>query len=215
MIDKTRLHTKIQETAAMLFKDIQVMNEDELNGNLRYFAEKAKDVAESILEDYIFSVVEKYTEGSHAISDENILSQFINFSSGYQQQMLLWINDNRLTIKEVSFKVPNNEPIDDESNMVSPTMIMGVGTALAVGLYIFTNVWVALASEIITLVIAKKQKNRIAKQHTLKQEIEKNRYEATLRAKKDELVNGMIAELEKWLDLGEDASNKILTSFGI
>ena len=96
MIDKTMLNKKIREAADLLLRDIQLMGPDELNENLRYFAEKAKNVAEGILEEYIFSVVSNYTEGINAIKDTEILSKFINFSSGYQQQMLDWIKNNPL-----------------------------------------------------------------------------------------------------------------------
>lgn len=51
MIDKTMLNKKIREAADLLLRDIQLMGPDELNENLRYFAEKAKNVAEGILED--------------------------------------------------------------------------------------------------------------------------------------------------------------------
>lgn len=80
MIDKTMLNKKIREAADLLLRDIQLMGPDELNENLRYFAEKAKNVAEGVLEEYIFSVVSNYTEGFNAIKDTEILSKFINFS---------------------------------------------------------------------------------------------------------------------------------------
>ena len=215
MIDKTMLNKKIREAADMLFTDIQLMNPHELNENLRYFAEKAKNVAEGILEEYIFSVLSNYTEGVNSIKDTEILSKFINFSSGYQQQMLDWIKNNPLEVKEEVFEIPQAKSVTTDKGEISPKVIFGAGTALAVGLFIFTNVWIALAAEIITIFLTKYQNERITKQNSIKEEIEKKRYEASLHAKKDELVNGMISELEKWLDLGETASKKIITSFGM
>ena len=208
MIDKTMLNKKIREAAYMLFTDIQLMNPNELNENLRYFAEKAKNVAEGILEEYIFSVVSNYTEGINAIKDTEILSKFINFSSGYQQQMLDWIKNNPLEVKEEMFEMPQAKSVTTDKGEISPKIIFGAGTALAVGLFIFT-------AEIITIFLTVYQNKRITKQNSMKEEIEKKRYEASLHAKKDKLVNGMISELEKWLDLGETVSNNIITSFGI
>jgi len=215
MIDKTMLNKKIREAADLLLRDIQLMGPDELNENLRYFAEKAKNVAEGILEEYIFSVVSNYTEGINAIKDTEILSKFINFSSGYQQQMLDWIKNNPLEVKEEMFEFPQAKSVTTDKGEISPKIIFGAGTALAVGLFIFTNVWITLAAEIITTFLTIYQNKRISKQNSIKEEFEKKRYEASLHAKKDKLVNGMISELEKWLDLGETASNNIITSFGI
>lgn len=163
MIDKTMLNKKIREAADMLFTDIQLMNPDELNENLRYFAEKAKNVAEGILEEYIFSVVSNYTEGVNAIKDTEILSKFINFSSGYQQQMLDWIKNNPLEVKEEVFEIPQAKSVTTDKGEISPKVIFGAGTALAVGLFIFTNVWIALAAEIITIFLTKYQNERITK----------------------------------------------------
>ena len=43
MIDKNNAKIKkIREAADLLLRDIQLMGPDELNENLRYFAEKAK-----------------------------------------------------------------------------------------------------------------------------------------------------------------------------
>ena len=57
--------------------------------------------------------------------------------------------------------------------------------------------------------------DRIAKRCLIELEIEQKQYETAIKAKKDKLINGMIDELEKWLDLGEEASNDILASFNI
>lgn len=214
MIDKTTLNNKVHESANMLLADIQLMNETELQENLRYFAEKAKDIAESIFEEYVFAVVKKYTEGNFTISDPDKLSLFVDFTTGYQQQMLNWIQTHPLEVKEEVFEIPER-PCDNVTiNDISPKVILGVGTAIAVGLFIFTNIWIALAAEILSIVVAKIQKDRITKRRE-ETEIERKRYAIAIEAKKNQLIIGMIDELEKWLDLGEEASGEILTSFNI
>lgn len=215
MINKVILNNKIHESAEMFLADIHLMSEDEVNDNLRYFSEKAKDAAESILEEYIFEVVEKYTSSAFAITDKEKLSAFINLSSGYQQQMLDWIKTHPLEVKEISFIYPKREDFSQETNSLSPTIILGTGTIVAVGLFIFTNIWIALAAEILTLVLTKYQKNKVDKQRAIGAEIQRKQYEAAIKAKKNQLVNGMIVELEKWLDMGESASMSILSTLNV
>lgn len=215
MINKVILNNRIHESADRLFADIQLMTEAELQDNLRYFAEKAKDIAESILEEYIFSTFEKYTSGTSAITDTEILSQFVNLNSGYQQRMLNWIQAHPLQVKEELLNFPKKESFHIETKALSPQIILGSGSLLAVGLFIFTNIWIALAAEILTIAFAKHQNDRIAKRCLIELEIEQKQYETAIKAKKDKLINGMIDELEKWLDLGEEASNDILASFNI
>lgn len=215
MINKVILNNRIHESADRLFADIQLMTEAELQDNLHYFAEKAKDIAESILEEYIFSTFEKYTSGISAITDAEKLAQFINLDSGYQQRMLDWIQAHPLQVKEEMFVCPKKDDFHIETNDLSPQIILGSGTVLAVGLFIFTNMWIALAAEILTIALTKYQNNSIVKRRSIELEIEQKQYETAIKAKKDKLVNGMIYELEKWLDLGEAASNDILSSLNI
>lgn len=215
MINKVILNNKIHESAEMFLADIHLMGEDEVNNNLRYFSEKAKDAAESILEEYIFEVVEKYTSGAFALTDRKKLSAFINLSNGYQQQMLDWIKAHPLEVKETSFDYPKMEEFSQETNTLSPNIIWGTGTLVAVGLFIFTNIWIALAAEILTLVLTKYQKDKVDKQRAIGAEIQRKQYETAIKAKKNQLVNGMIEELEKWLDMGESASTSILSTLSV
>lgn len=215
MINKVSLNNKIRESADLLLADIELMDEGELQENLRYFAEKAKSIAEGVLEEYIFSVVDKYTSGISEISDSEKLSKFINLDRGYQQQMLDWIKAHPLQVKEELFECPTVDDYHVERNDNSPKLILGTGTAIAVGLFIFTNIWIALAAEILVLAFAKYQKTKIEKHNALLFEIEKKQYETAIKAKRDKLINGMIEELEKWLDQGESASNQLLSSFNL
>lgn len=214
MIDKTKLNTKIEETAERIFADIHLMNEIEIQDNLEYFATKAKEIAESILEQYTFGIVAKYTEGDFVISDIDKLSDFCSFTNGYQHQMLDWISTHKLDVTHEKFDFPQKASEENEKNMISPKVILGIGSFVAVGLFIFTNIWIALAAEIITIAMAYIQKKRISRQKE-QQILEQERYEMMLKDKKNKLVYGMIEELDKWLEMGVEASDKIINSFNI
>lgn len=215
MIDKVSLNNRIHESAEIFLADIHLMTEDELKNNLRYFAEKAKDAAESILEEYIFEVVKNYTSGSFALSEASKLAAFVNLSNGYQQQMLDWIKNHPLEVKEMFFDCPKKNEFCQEKKFVSPSIIFGTGTMIAVGLFVFTNIWVALVAEILTLAFAKFEKKKLDGHRIDEAEIQQKKYELAIKAKKNQLVNGMIEELEKWLDMGEAASNNILSTLNI
>lgn len=214
MIDKTKLNFQIKDAANTLLADIQFMSEEELSDNLRYFAEKCKAIAERILELYITDVKKHYTEGEFAIDDPILLGRFVDFTTGYQHQMLEWIRNNSLKVEESEFELPKKPENDSFSTYMKPQAIVLSGTVIAVGLFIFTNIWIALAAEIITCLIAFIQKKRISKSQ--KQAIfEQQRYELELVAKRDQLVFGMISDLDKWLDRGEEASKQILKKYSI
>ncbi|MBD5239825.1 MAG: hypothetical protein HDS64_08720 [Bacteroidales bacterium] len=214
MIDKTELSAKISEAADTFLADIQLMSKDELNENLRFFAEKCKSIAERILEVYIKEIKNRYTEGAFTIEDPVTLGKFVDFSSGYQHQMLEWIRINAPKVEEIKFDLPEKEATNSPINTIKPETIAISGTVIAVGLFIFTNIWIALAAEIITCLATLIQKKNIAKS---KQQIliEQEYYEQELIAKKDQLVAGMISDLDKWLDNGEQASNTILKEYNI
>lgn len=214
MIDKTELSNKIFEAASTMLSDIQSMSEEELRDNLRYFSEKCKSVAERILEVFITKTKRRYTEGEFAISDPEVLAKFVDFSTGYQEQMLNWIKKHPLEVKEEVFSLPQKPSADNETKQVQPKTIFFGGTIVSVGLFIFTNIRIALGAELLSVILAKVQEVRIRKSAEQKA-IAKKHYLQAIEDKKNRLVNGMIDELGKWLDLGEEESNKILASFNL
>ena len=214
MIDKTELSAKISEAADTFLADIQLMSEDEVKDNLRFFAEKCKSIAERILEVYVTNTKNHYSEGEFAIENPVILGKFVDFSTGYQHQMLEWIRNNSLKIEEIKFEFPQKSIANSSSKAVKPETIAISGTVIAIGLFIFTNIWIALAAEIISCLAALIQKKRISKSE--KQIVfEQKRYEQELIAKKNQLVAGIISDLDKWLDNGKEASNDILKEYNI
>lgn len=214
MIDKTELSGKISEAADTFLADIQLMSEDELKENLRFFAEKCKSIADRILEVYIKDIKNRYSEGESAIKDPVILGKFVDFSTGYQHQMLEWIRNNSLEVEEIRFDLPEKSDTNSTASAIKPEIVAISGTVIAIGLFIFTNIWIALAAEMIVCLAALIQKKRIAKSE--KQIIfEQKRYEQELIAKKNQLVAGITSDLDKWLDNGEAASNDILKEYNI
>src|SRR5574344_1126801 len=214
MIDKVELSNQIYEAANLCLADIYNMSEDTLKENLRYFAEKSKKIAEYILEQFVFDNFAKYTEGIFAITDPVVHEKFCDFKIGYQQQMLNWISDHPLEVKEETFHVPQKPDISAKDSAISPKTIIVGGTILSVGLFVFTNVWIFIGAELLAVVLAKIQSMRIQKSESQRRE-SMEYYKISLENKKNELVNGMINELDKWLDLGEEKSNEILASYNL
>lgn len=212
MIDKTKLNTEVREAAQMYLSDINWMSENELRDNLEYFAEKCKKIAEGILEQFVFTNVSKYTEGDFPIQDMEILGQFVDFQTGYQAQMLKWIESHPLEVKKEAFEFPSKPVEKNDAQYIAPKSIFIGGTVIAVGLFIFTNIWIALGAELLAVLLAKVQSMRIQKS-SVQRKMELEHYATALQDKKNELINGMLVELEKWLDQGEKKSKEILSTY--
>lgn len=212
MTDKNKLNTEVHEAAQMYLSDINQMSESELRDNLEYFAEKCKKIAEEILEQYVFTNVSQYTEGDFPIQDVEILGRFVDFQTGYQAQMLQWIESHPLEVKEETFEFPTKpSERNNEQFIASKTIFIG-GTVIAVGLFIFTNIWIVLGAELLAVLLAKAQSMRIQKS-AAQRKMELEHYATALQDKKNELINGMLVELEKWLDQGEEKSKMILSTY--
>lgn len=212
MIDKTKLNTEVREAAQMYLSDINRMSENELRDNLEYFAEKCKKIAEGILEQFVFTNVSKYTEGDFPIQDMEILGQFVDFQTGYQAQMLKWIESHPLEVKKEAFEFPSKPVEKNDAQYIAPKSIFIGGTVIAVGLFIFTNIWIALGAELLAVLLAKAQSMRIQKS-VAQRKMELEHYVTALQDKKNELINGMLIELEKWLDQGVEKSKEILSTY--
>ena len=212
MIDKNKLNTEVHEAAQMYLSDINQMSESELRDNLEYFAEKCKKIAEGILEQYVFTNVSKYTEGDFPIQDMEILGRFVDFQKGYQAQMLQWIESHPLEVKEETFEFPAKPSEKVNEQFVAPKTIFIGGTVIAVGLFIFTNIWIALGAELLAVLLAKAQSMRIQKS-AAQRKMELEHYATALQNKRNELINGMLVELEEWLDQGEEKSKEILSTY--
>ena len=204
-IDLGAFQKAIEDKACLLLKEV---NEE----NLRYFSKETKKIAEAAMENYIFHVCDLYSEGARKITDLSILEQFTKYRTGYQDQMLKWIKEHPIVLTEQTISIPV-EPERPEK-VLNPTPILAIGTAVAVGLFIFTNVWVALAAELLAVALSYRQVVA-KKQADIKFAAKKADYERAIKKLKQDLVLGLINELEEWLKLGKAASDAILKSYNL
>ena len=203
---KRRIRAKADELLVEITKD-----------SLCFFVEEAIDVAENILENYVFAVYDQYTAGEFAIKNPVQRELFTNFRTGYQQKMLEWKDQNKPEIKLMDIISTLRRQNGKHWYYAS----LGVGTAGAIGLAFYCYrkglaidrcCLVGIAVELLTLVISchlylkeKKVKN--------KHEEQPEQYETELIKKKEDFVNEVINQLENWLKQGEKYSNKLLTKY--
>ena len=209
MMDFVRLETEGRQKAQEYLDDIS-------EANLRAFAESTKYIAQSILENYFLSVDDIYTNGALKIEDNEVFNKFIDFHDGYRAQMKRWSADNEITIGEMMVTPTLKYPeMEDENITKKPIAIAGVGTLVSVGLFIFTEMWIAVAAELLALGVAaytyKKSKENREKQYAFRVK----KYEMQIEQEKARLVNGLIKDLKTWLSNAEQISNDVLVSFGI
>lgn len=105
--------------------------------------------------------------------------------------------------------------MEDENITKNPIAVVGVGTLVAVGLFIFSEMWIVVAAELLALGVAaytyKKSKKNREKQYAFRVK----KYEMQIEQEKARLVNGLIKDLKTWLSNAEQFSNDVLGSFGI
>ena len=208
-VDLVRLETEVRQKATEYLDDIT-------EENLKAFAESTKYIAQSVFENYILTVDDIYTNGAFKISDDEIYNRFSDFHDGYRAQMKKWAKENEIIIREmkVSPTLMNLEP-ESENIIKEPLIISGVGTFIAVGLFIFTDIWIAVAAELLALVVAayiyKQNKEKCDKECAFKAK----KYEKQIEQEKARLVDGLINDLKKWLDNAEQYSQNVISKFGI
>ena len=202
-MDIQPLKTAIIEKANLLLTEIT-------EENLKTFLQAVTMIAEGVMEQYVFKVYNLYSKGEFKIANIDTLVSFTDYCSGYQSKMLNWIKSNPIQLQEQNVEMPEWSKAP-QINRHQPAITISVGTATAIGLYIFTNAWVALAAEILILVIAYRQKN--------KQQKDKRFYESELKAYNIQLrmalINGFTEDLIKWLEMGKEYSNSILHSYNL
>lgn len=211
MMDLVRLDTEVRQKAKEYLNDIT-------QDNLKAFAESTKFIAQSTLENYFLAIDDLYTNGVLKIKDDNTFNKFIDFHHGYRAQMKQWVSANEIAIVEMkvppTLKYPTRE--DTISDTIKrPTLITGIGTLAAVGLFIFTEIWIAVAAELLALGVAlytyRKRKEVRKKEYAFRLK----EYEMQIEQEKARLINGLIKDLKTWLGNAEAFSNGILSKFGV
>lgn len=197
----------------------QILN-DFTEDNLNYFVKEASIIAESILEKYIFAIYDLFVSGELAIKDIVRLEAFTNPTSGYQQRMLQWKEQNK---PQVHFSKAFPSPLQKPSNKSWHYATLGIGTAGAIGLALYCYrkglaigrcCLYGFVVELLTLAIYyylfKNDKNK--KQKPKKQ---CERQESDLCQERDLFVNELIVSLEGWIKQGETYSKELLTTYNL
>lgn len=207
-MDFVRLNDEIRKKAAELLGDI---NED----NLKLFAESTKSTAQSIFENYFFEVDDFYTKGLFKIKDEELFDNFIDFKNGYRSKMKKWVSENEIVIQKMTVSPTLEYPILKKIEMKTPAIVAGVGTLIAFGLFIFTDLWIAVAAELLAIgtVIYIYKKQKISNE--AEYEFNINMFNSQLEQEKAKLVDGLIKDLTMWLEKAQEYSVNILKAFGI
>lgn len=208
-MDLYRLETEVHQKAKEFLEEI---NEE----NLKTFAESTKLIAQSVFEEYILEVDRQYTNGVFKIEDMTLLDKFMDFKNGYRSTMKEWIAEKGITLQELKIDPTISCPnLSKEDLAKLPMLIGGLGTLVAVGIFITANVWVALAAELLCLGIAaavyEKQKNNLAKDYAFRLK----KYKMQIQGEKDRLVNGLIKDLKGWLSAAEQYSKDTLSDLGV
>lgn len=209
MMNVVRLETEVRQKAQEYLDDIS-------EANLKDFAESTKFIALSVLEDYYLAVDDIYTNGALKIEDREVFNKFSDFHDGYRAQMKKWASENEIIIGKMMVTPTLTYPeIEDEDITRKPIAIAGVGTLVAVGLIIFTEMWIAVAAELLALGVAaytyKKSKESREKRYAFRVK----KYEKQIEQEKARLVNGLIKDLKIWLGNAEKFSNDIILTFDI
>lgn len=208
-MDLYRLENEVHQKAKEYLEEI---NEE----NLKMFAESTKLIAQSVFEEYILEVDRQYTNGVFKIEDMALLDKFMDFKNGYRSTMKEWIAEKGITLQELKIDPTISCPnLSKEDLAKLPMLIGGLGTLVAVGIFITSNVWVALAAELLCLGIAaavyEKQKNNLAKDYASRLK----KYKMQIQGEKNRLVNGLIKDLKGWLSAAEKYSKDTLSDLGV
>ena len=208
-MDIVRLETEIRQKANDYLDNISAEN-------LKDFAESTKYIAQSVLENYFLAIDDLHTNGVKKIEDRDTFDKFIDFHDGYRAQMRKWISENEIIIGKMSVNPAIKYPeLEDENIMKQPLTIAGISTLVAVGLIIFTDTWIVVAAELLALGYAAHTYKRCKLSRDKRYALRVKQYERQIESEKSRLVNGLIADLRKWLDNAEQFSNQIKKTFNL
>lgn len=206
LMDYIRLESEVRKNAADY---LEVINEE----NLRSFTESTKFVTLSVLENYFLSIDELYSEGVKKIKDEVVLDKFLDFHDGYRAKMKNWINDHDIEVRQMNQPPAFQYQKKNKDIMYKPALTAGIGTVMAVGLFIFTDAWAFAVAELLSLGMAvyvfKQEYDSREKEYAFKLE----QYKIQIEQQKAKLVNRLLVDLKKWLEDAEVYSNSLLTTF--
>ena len=205
--DVSKMRADIRAKATALLHDYS-------KEEIERFLSEAKRIGKNVLKEFVFNTYNFFANGDNCIEDLDIMEAFTNYNTGYQQEMLNWINQNEIVIPIQFTDTSANH--EKTSNLPWHFIILGLGTAFAGVMAACTQIkkhlLLASAIEIVTVVTSyciynKKSNENDEKQH--KENLKKR------DLMKEQLIDDVIKTVEEWLKLGEYRSNELLEKFDI
>lgn len=199
MINRYDIVKNIEELGEQILKEL-APNE------FRLFAERTKLYVDNAFDEYLRQVEDEVL--SSFIEEDNKKKAFMDLETGFMRQMQLWLKDNAIAVTEQNVDI-NKLKSDSKKQKRSLYTILGGGTLLAIGLSIPAKIawWVPVVVELLTLGAAYKKYNSSY--------ITPSQIQMKIYTVKKELINGVINDIESWLDSAEKQITIVKESFDL
>jgi hypothetical protein len=199
MINRYDIVKNIEELGEQILKEL-APNE------FRLFAERTKLYVDNAFDEYLRQVEDEVL--SSFVEEDNKKKAFMDLETGFMRQMQLWLKDNAIAVTEQNVDI-NKLKSDSKKQKRSLYTILGGGTLLAIGLSIPAKIawWVPVVVELLTLGAAYKKYNS---SYITPRQIQMKIYTV-----KKELINGVINDIESWLDSAEKQITIVKESFDL
>ena len=199
MINRYDIVKNIEELGEQILKEL-APNE------FRLFAERTKLYVDNAFDEYLRQVEDEVL--SSFIEEDDKKKAFMDLETGFMRQMQLWLKDNAITVTEQNVDI-NKLKSDSKEQKRSLYTILGGGTLLAIGLSIPAKIawWVPVVVELLTLGVAYKKYNSSY--------ITPRQIQMKINAVKKDLINGVINDIESWLDSAEIQVKIVKESFDL
>ena len=199
MINRYDIVKNIEELGEQILKEL-APNE------FRLFAERTKLYVDNAFDEYLRQVEDEVL--SSFIEEDDKKKAFMDLETGFMRQMQLWLKDNAIAVTEQNVDI-NKLKSDSKEQKRSLYTILGGGTLLAIGLSIPAKIawWVPVVVELLTLGVAYKKYNSSY--------ITPRQIQMKINAVKKDLINGVINDIESWLDSAEIQVKIVKESFDL
>jgi len=199
MINRYDIVKNIEELGEQILKEL-APNE------FRLFAERTKLYVDNAFDEYLRQVEDEVL--SSFVEEDNKKKAFMDLETGFMRQMQLWLKDNAIAVTEQNVDI-NKLKSDSKKQKRSLYTILGGGTLLAIGLSIPAKIawWVPVVVELLTLGAAYKKYNSSY--------ITPSQIQMKIYTVKKELINGVINDIESWLDSAEKQITIVKESFDL
>ena len=199
MINRYDIVKNIEELGEQILKEL-APNE------FRLFAERTKLYVDNAFDEYLRQVEDEVL--SSFIEEDDKKKAFMDLETGFMRQMQLWLKDNAITVTEQNVDI-NKLKSDSKEQKRSLYTILGGGTLLAIGLSIPAKIawWVPVVVELLTLGVAYKKYNSSY--------ITPRQIQMKINAVKKDLIQGVINDIESWLDSAEIQVKIVKESFDL